>query len=33
MFDAGFQTKANFNKELAARLSASPSQYRRRLLP
>lgn len=29
MFDAGFQTKSNFNKEFAARQSASPSQYRR----
>jgi AraC-like DNA-binding protein len=32
MFDAGFQTKSNFNKEFAARLSESPSQYRRRKL-
>ena len=30
MFDAGFQTKSSFNKEFAARLGVSPSEYRQR---
>jgi AraC-like DNA-binding protein len=30
MFDAGFQTKSNFNKEFAARRSLPPSLYRKR---
>lgn len=29
MFDAGFQTKSNFNKEFIARQAVSPSQYRK----
>lgn len=29
MFDAGFQTKSNFNKEFLVRMNATPSEFRR----
>lgn len=33
MFDAGFQTKSNFNKEFMQRLGTSPSEFRSARLP